>query len=783
MIFAIDEINQNSNILPNITLGFKIFDPCYSASRALQGTIWMLGKVKSVPNYNCKFQERLSAIIGAFLSTSSLPVARLLGLYHHPQISHASSISLFSNKLMFPSFLRNVPNDNFQSTALAQLLIHFGWTWVGIVASDNDFGQLGSQNLKREITQTESCIEFLEVIPTQNSRPSILKIAAMLKKSTANAIILYTTIENLMPLMEEVFVHNISGKVWISITSWSVSSDISKKEFLQLFEGSIGFALHSGEIPGFKQFLYSIHPSLSPDDIFIKTFWEQAFGCKWQDNETSQTSKLSEEKKGIHCTGEEKLEDLAVSIYDVYNFRFTLSTYKSVYATAQALHDMFTCKPGSGPFYNRSCANYSDNIQPWQLLHYIRNVYFKTDAGEEVFFDKNGDPPTLYDILNWQLYPNGSGRYVKVGYFDNLAKGGKKIIINDTAILWSKSHNQVPRSVCSESCPPGYRNVVRQGQPNCCFYCSLCSKGEIANQSDMAFCIRCPDDQWSSDTRERCFPKTIEFLTYEESLGVTLTSAAFVCTFITACILCIFFRFRETPIVKANNRDLSFLLLVSLMLCTMFCLMFIGQPTKINCMLRQTSFGIIFSTSISCILAKTITVVIAFNATKPNSKLKKWVGSKLPNSIVASCCLIQVIMFAVWLTAFPPFPEQDLKSKDENIVIQCNEGSNIAFWCMLGYMGFLASISFVVAFLARKLPDTFNEAKFITFSMLVCISVWMSFVPAYLSTKGKYMVAVEIFAIISSTFGLLGCIFFPKCYIIITKPHMNTRDYLLGRRM
>uniref|UniRef100_A0A8D2ISS3 G-protein coupled receptors family 3 profile domain-containing protein n=1 Tax=Varanus komodoensis TaxID=61221 RepID=A0A8D2ISS3_VARKO len=760
-VFAIDEINKDAEVLPNTTLGSKIYENVFNSVLTGLNTLKLLFTEHGDPvNYNCARNDELIAVIGGLTSQNSIQMAKLFTTYKIPQLSYGSFDPALKEKTQFPSFYRMVPNEEAQYVGIVQLLKHFGWTWIGLIASDNDGGETFLRSLRPRLLLSEICIAWMHMIPTvtpflpdelfeEKWRP----IQMTLLWSEINVTLIYGDNHSLevlrMMFYWTEFVHtNPLERVWITTAEWDIPAILNKDKFPpKSLNGTLSFSLHSAVVPGFQNFLESIRPFQS-NIYFIKHFWFTAFLCSLPEH-----SRFFPNLK--ICTGEEQLGSLPGSTFEMDMSGQSYSVYNAVHGVAHALHAM--------ELTNDRVYFFS---LPIQLHSFLRSIHFNNSAEEEIFFDDNGDLAGGYDLNNLVTFPNGSFQRVQAGRVDPQATPEDGFTINGSAIVWNQQFNQV-----------GWMGFFLSSS----FSSAPFQKHMPATGNDADQCEMCPEDQYPNEKQDQCIPKEISYLSYQEPLSAALVSLAIFLSVITAVVTGTFSLHCDTPIIKANNWSITCALLASLLLCFLCSFLFIGKPGRVTCLLRQTFFGIVFSIAVSCVLAKTITVVLAFMATKPGNRMRKWVGKRLAASVIVLSSLIQAGICVVWLAASPPFPEFDMHSEISQIIVQCNEGSDLMFYLVLSYMGFLATISFTVAFLARKLPDSFNEAKLISFSMLVFCSVWVSFVPTYLSTKGKYMVAVEIFSILASGAGLLGCIFLPKFYIIMLRPEMNTREQLVRK--
>ncbi|XP_073480796.1 vomeronasal type-2 receptor 26-like [Aquarana catesbeiana] len=753
MILIVNRINKDPNLLPNVTLGYYIFSTCSDPMKTLGYAIKILSGEKEAPNYYCKGRGEVAGFIGDSTVYTNQALAQLLSLYRYTQITYRVIDTPLSEGKTYPTLFRMTPDDRVRYAAMFKLLQHLGWNWVGIFSSEDGSGDEDSQELSKKMSQHGICTDYIIQLITdiENDIQNIRTIS----KSTAKVVIVcgpYT--DHFYHIVSHI--PSVIGNItFIFPPSWSKINNMYNSNFTSIncsfiFSWPPIFNLDPNiHIP--HMFPKGLHDPIL-EDIWI--YWFQYLSPNLYKNYIFGTS------QELNLNPPPNLTDVS----------FILSgctpipsyAYTAVYILASAAHEIYMMN-------NKSKQNAFQH-----LLHNVSNNYYRDSYGSKIYFNEWKEIVTDLFLQSW-IFRNASHIfYTTISTLQGPDYLPQTFPNMSNPCFWKSG--KVPVSRCSDPCLPGSRKKFGSSIHKCCYECVSCPEGEISNISDSENCIKCPDDEWPNEKKDQCVPKLVEFLSYTNDTIVSVFSTvSILCCLLTGLILGIFIHYQDTPIVKANNRNLSYLLLVSIMLSFLCVFLFFGHPVNVTCMLRVTSFGVIFSVAVSTLLAKSIMVCIAFKATKPGSPWRKWMGAKLPNFIICVFSLVQVTICVSWLSISPPFQDQDTHSYQGKIIIQCNESSVIGFYSVLGYMGLLAAVSFIIAFFARTLPDSFNEAKYITFSMLVFCSVWISMIPAYLSTRGKYMVAVKVFAIMASSSGLLGCMFFHKCYIILFRPDLNTK--------
>ncbi|XP_035988716.1 G-protein coupled receptor family C group 6 member A-like [Fundulus heteroclitus] len=744
MIYAIQEINQRSpRLLPNLTLGYDIYDTCGDVSLAIRAALQLL-KNQSDPQM-CLIPSSIKSslpepetkvVIGERYSELSIAVARIFALPSVTQISYASTSELLSKKYKFPTFLRTVSSDRYQTTAICELVKYFSWQSVAIVGSDDEYGKYGTDSLKKLFGENNICVDFVEILPGNFSENSSTAgdLIEKINVSKAEAIIMFTKDRNVRIVLEGVIKKKMN-RTWIGGDTWSTSPEISKIEGIESIGPVFGFIFKQNDVPGFQDYISSefngstksflSHYQLSPKNF------EDGTEC----NMTSSQSCLH-----YYIDRDE-----------------SYSIYLAVQVIAEGLRGLLRCDNGS-------CER--TNFTTTELFNEIKKINI-TVNNTNIHFDMNGDPSLGYDVMFWNPSKSKGGVDIrKIGeYWPN-----KNILLNEDFSQWRKNE-AVSVFNCYKKCKPGERLISKDG--TCCYKCITCSPDEYTFGNDTT-CMKCKEGQYAPENqRDTCVNKTEVFLEWTDPFSIILSTMAvfaIVATVFSAIIIRIN---RGTPIVKAIGGCLCFVEMASLLLGFSLTFTFIGKPTPNSC-LGIPLFGISFSLCISCILANLIQILHGFSFDpRVSSKIKKL---NHPVALVIIISGVQVAVSLAWLLVLPPSPEKMQKST--KILYQCviYEDSSKFFAATIVYNSFWGFVCFIFAFKGRELPDIYKNASLITVSMVLFLIIWIVFLPIFLTLEGKYKPAINSAAILISCFSILACHLAPKCYIMLFRKEINNQN-------
>ncbi|KOC62157.1 Metabotropic glutamate receptor [Habropoda laboriosa] len=768
MLFAVDQINNDKRILSGITLGVHILDTCgrdtYALNQSLHFVRASLSNLdisvlecadKSVP----KVKKTASAgpifgVIGGSYSSVSLQVANLLRLFHIPQISPASTAKALSDKTRFDYFARTVPPDTFQSIALVDVVKSANWSYVSTVYSEGSYGEYGIEVFTREATERNVCIAAAVKVPgAADDRIFDDIIQRLSKKPNARAVVLFTRAEDARGILEAARRSNLSQPFqWLASDGWG--RQIKLVEGLEEeAEGAITVELQSENIPGFDEYMASLTPDSNRRNPWFSEYWEEVFGCvlKRNSNVIQNGTQCSSKLRLTSETGYEQ-ESKVQFVVD------------AVYAFGLALHNLH--KDVNDYIKESSVASISFGIQ--DKFYFMRERVRKTGdsptfpdaAGSEVKFDEHGDGLARYEILNFRKSDhNGTNGY---HYRAN---------IRTEELVWARGTKDIPISACSLPCEPGM--IKKQQGDTCCWVCDQCEVYEYVY--DEYTCMDCGPGKWPHEDKRGCYQLPINHIRWDSAFAIVPAVISCLGIVATLAVACLLFHHRDTPVVRASGRELTIILLAGVLVCYLNTFLLLATPTTVTCILQRFGVGVSFSAVYGALLTKTNRIARIFDSASRSAVRPRYISPASQVCIAAAMIALQVVLTLVWMIIEPPGTRFSYPDRKQ-VILKCNI-QDMSFLFSQLYNASLILISTVYAVKTRKIPENFNESKFIGFTMYTTCIIWLAFVPIYFGTGNAHETQITTLCVaisLSATVTLV-CLYSPKVYIIVFQPDKNIR--------
>ncbi|XP_068433584.1 olfactory receptor CB1 [Clinocottus analis] len=776
VIHEIEAINA-AGFLPGVRLGYLMCDTCSTASKALQNVGHML-QVNGSLNVMCDYTEhrpRVKIVLGALYSEVSIAVAKLLNVYMVPLLSSTSSAEDLSNKLRYPVFMRTIPSDKHQTKAVAEILHHFDWNWVGVVYGDDRYGSAAYQSFLEDAEEKHVCLDFQEVVShyldNGLSRQRIKEVAEKIRSSSAQVVLLILKAELVEVLFQEMIRSN-TRRIWIASDVWSKSKTLAQMEGINQVGDILGFTFFTKKSESFDGYLQNLTATPGGYNRFIEEYKNLRFNCSAECFSSNPPSYCPSPKhltmKSANACNilnpQEQNDDYLVKALDTSK---VFLTKVAVWATANALKKLLKCD-------NSSCSG-EINFPPWKLLQELKKVRFELD-NHNFSFDSNGDFEGFYDLVMWK--PDGRHRRFKtIGKYHVVEK---QIEVDVENVMWNSTGNTTtPQSICSKPCAPG--SVKKILNVYCCYNCTLCEAGTFSDGWDQHTCKACPNGSWSLKGWAQCMPRSETFLRWRGTHPIIMMAAAVFGILLLFVILIIFLVYRDSLPMKRAEVRLSCVMMAGLSVSFASVICFMGKPSVHLCRARQMMYAMGFTLCVSCILVKAYRIFLAFlpfgqmTSRRLNKLYKPTVIVVVITAIQGIICILWLILDSPDIDPTPPSPQSMVR------LIQCNEGPKyIGFGAMLVYIALLAFVGFLLAIKGRKVPQEFSETGYIIFSMLMYLFIWVCFIPIYINNN-EHASPVQASAILVSTYGIIFCHFLPKCYEALRGPKTETLERILRR--
>ena len=776
MIYAIERINENFTILPNLTIGYDLRDYCRSHKLAMQiaydfmrdGDPVCQSKqdVSSTPNgYDANNRTKpITSLVGPFSSGTAVLVGSLLQVSDIPAISPSATSDELSSQ-MYKDLFRTVPPDLWQAQVMADIIDLFNWTYVAAVGLDDSYSRNGISALEKESYDRETfCIAFSEYIPRLGNDNRIKQTVLKIKRRSEIAVIIVWLSGGYgSAFFAEATAQNLEGKTWILSDALTAGEAVFLAPQFTTLNGSLGIKPRDYPTPEFEDHLKMITPAKSMERgvNWWEEFWRLQFNC----------SAFKSNDSGVPpCEANLTLHDALQKIRG----SFVSYLIDAVYAIAHSLDSIYRCSltiHGAGK--RGKCPPVKPTVKGRDLEKYLRNVSFNGLTGK-VRFDKFGDPlGASYVIIKFQLdsTTDGARKNILVGAWDK--QNTPKLKVDLSRLQWRTSFT--PLSHCSSECLPGTRRKITSP---CCWECIKCPLGTVSTKIGSISCTKCDPETKSNEGRSKCEKLPIINITHSNVSGITITVVASIGYIFILLVGGTYIKFFNTPVVKASNREISFLLLFGI--SSLFALAFLELSEPSHSLCTATFFWRYFGLNlcITVLFLKTMRIASVFEVDKLAQLFAPCYKTLTRQGIFLSVMNLAVLcLLALWIFLDPPRRTKIIRL-DEYVFLVCKPfDANVGLALFIAVCAYTLIVAFLCtyyAFKARGIPENFNETKYIGFSMYILLLSSLAYYPVLFAFESWYVTIVSCTTTLVTSFGLLGCMFGPRIYILFFQSQQNT---------
>lgn len=624
---------------------------------------------------------------------------------------------------------------------MVDIIRNMNWTAVFAVYSRGSYGERGILSFKNFSQQSNVCIadsRLLEPDYTAEEYDRIIK--RFLKEKDIRVVVMFCNSEDLRSMLLATNRSQEIGKkkhfIWLASDFWG--RKLNHLEGLDdVADGAITLDLRTfkTQLKPFYDYFSKLSPLNNRRNPWFREYWEKNFNCSLES--ASPTSH--------HC--QNSFDTSAFLDRADAKVPFVID---AVFSFAHALHNLHMNVCGAVPGF---CPRMK-TLDRTSLFRFLQNASFNGTTGH-VRFNNNGDSPGKYDIYIYRKIGN-SDPYKKLGSW----------IEGDLSFdpLEIKERNAYSESHCGKSCGPRARKH-RRDTP-CCFTCIECDKDSYV--VDEFTCRECDKGTKPNASFDGCEPLSRKHLKSAWiAIVMTMSSVGIIAT---VFVCGVFIKFVDTPLIKASGRELSFVLIVGLLLCYSLAFVLVSYPSKIVCGIQRLGLGIAFSICYASLLVRTNRIARIFSGAKSPSFISPKSQLLITSVIIAP----ELAMAVLSLLIQPPEPVASYDQRDY-ILMKCNINA-VSVVILFAYNALLILLCTVYAFRTRKTPLNFNEAKFIGFCMYTTCVIWIAFLPVYYGIGGGFQAIALAFSSVTSATTILLFIFLPKMYIVLFKPEKNIRS-------